>query len=227
MLNLYSQTTLPVSASSAITRSCSVGPASRGILHVDAIAHRRSAPSGRHAATRHRKFWPLSAHFSTRPVSVDDSVAVAVRALRPVAEGDLAGALRGSRDDQRRDNRDRRQNVLLNILYNVASDRIGHVQMCLRSTGYIHMPRNSRPNRTPNVRGAPVSPTNPGRRQSGVGKGNRDVAGVERVPHPYLAERVLVRARRRAGWSACTRPVLSCSHRRTHSRRSRSPRRGR
>src|SRR5687768_10868953 len=70
MLNLYSQITLPVSTSSAITRSCSAGPRPDGFwtytrLPITIGAER--PPNG----TRHRRLLPLRSHEDGRPVSVE------------------------------------------------------------------------------------------------------------------------------------------------------------
>src|SRR5688572_26934316 len=70
MLNLYSQIVLPVSASSATTRSCSDGPRPDGFCTYTRLPITIGAerpPRG----TRHSKFVPLRSHEDGRPVSAD------------------------------------------------------------------------------------------------------------------------------------------------------------
>src|SRR5215203_5195540 len=79
MLNLYSQTTFPVSASSAITRSCSDGPRPDGFCTYTRLPITIGAerpPNG----TRHRRFAPLRSHEEGSPVSVDRPSRFAPRA---------------------------------------------------------------------------------------------------------------------------------------------------
>src|SRR5207247_1560562 len=70
MLNLYSQMTLPVSDSRHITRSWSVGPLPDGFCTHTRLPITIGAERPPYGA-RQRKFWPLSAHFSGRPVSAE------------------------------------------------------------------------------------------------------------------------------------------------------------
>src|SRR5262245_32531042 len=70
MLNLYSHTTLPVSASSAITRSCRSGPRPDGFCTYTRLPITIGADRPPYG-TRQRKFWPFSANFSGRPVSFE------------------------------------------------------------------------------------------------------------------------------------------------------------
>src|SRR5918994_4796363 len=79
MLNLYSQITLPVSTSSAITRSCRAGPRPDGFW-----TYRRwpitigaeRPPKG----TRHRRLLPLRSHEDGSPVSAEEPSRCAPRA---------------------------------------------------------------------------------------------------------------------------------------------------
>src|SRR5262245_38032757 len=70
MLNLYSHTTLPVSASSAITRSWRSGPRPDGFCTYTRLPITIGADRPPYG-TRQRKFWPFNAHFSGRPVSFE------------------------------------------------------------------------------------------------------------------------------------------------------------
>src|SRR5688500_17626721 len=70
MLNLYSQISLPVSTSSAITRSCSDGPRPDGFCTYTRLPITMGAerpPKG----TRHSRFVPLRSHEDGRPVSAE------------------------------------------------------------------------------------------------------------------------------------------------------------
>ena len=209
MLNLYSQTTLPVSASSAMTRSCSVGAVAGRVLHVDAVAHDDRAPSARRRAPARgssRRSGPIS---RSGPFPSEMPSRLRAARLRPVAQGDAgpAGARRGrplcrrqlaEGEGERHEERGFLQHDHLHITYATAGSSVSGQRarertyyrgerrdrrefvgfLSLRSRRSLRLSmfftsssglQNVTPARSPNVRGAPLSPTNPDGARPGYG----------------------------------------------------------
>ncbi len=132
---MYSQTTLPVAASSAITRSCSAAPRPTGFC-----TYTRSPittgvdrpPYG----TRHRKFSPFSFQRVDEAGLPRDAVAVGPSELGPVADAHAARGLGRERHTQghqhggRQATRLPHQSTLTNTSMNCNRRNQGHTAPC-------------------------------------------------------------------------------------------------
>src|SRR5262245_41187560 len=191
MLNLYSHTTLPVSASSAITRSCRSGPRPDGFCTYTRLPITIGADRPPYG-TRQRKFWPFSANFSGRPVSFEMPSRFGPRASGQSPTATPRGAAGGVLCCADATSPAAVTSAKIRLLCfriiilrsrltaetaEIAETRITKLSACSAPSAIKRDTQNVTPARNPNVRGAPASPTNPDGARPGYGS----ATGIYRV----------------------------------------------